>query len=64
MSFYVMPGNVSDKNIGVVDKITKQIEHTRNRSVLNFFVNIVSAMVAYNFKPSKPSIYHELYLIK
>jgi len=24
MSFYVMPGNVSDKNIGEVDKITKK----------------------------------------
>jgi hypothetical protein len=129
MSFYVTPGNVSDKDLTTVDKITKKltgllfgdkgyisskifkslylrglklitkiqknmrnklvhlheklllkkrglvesvinifktgvhVEHTRHRSVLNFFVNTVSAVIAYNFKPNKPSICSDRYLL-
>lgn len=37
-------------------KNSLQIEHTRHRSVTNFFVNTVSAFVAYNFREHKPSI--------
>ena len=32
------------------------IEHSRHRSVINFFVNALSALVAYSFLPKKPSI--------
>jgi len=34
-----------------------QIEHSRHRSVANFIVNIISALVAYSFLPSKPSLH-------
>lgn len=33
-----------------------QIEHSRHRSPVNFFVNVISGLVAYNFLPKKPSI--------
>ena len=33
-----------------------QIEHSRHRSVAGFLVNVVSALVAYSFLPSKPSL--------
>ena len=33
-----------------------QIEHSRHRSVTGFLVNVVSALVAYSFLPSKPSL--------
>jgi SRSO17 transposase len=32
------------------------IEHTRHRSVHDFFLNIVSALVAYQFLPINPSV--------
>ena len=37
-------------------KNISQIEHSRHRSVLNFMVNIVTALIAYTFQPKKPSI--------
>ena len=33
-----------------------QIEHPRHRSITNFFVNIVSGLIAYTHQPKKPSI--------
>ena len=33
-----------------------QIEHSRHRSLHNFLVNLLSGLVAYSFKPQKPSI--------
>ena len=33
-----------------------EIEHTRHRSIWNAFVHILSALVAYCLKPTKPSI--------
>lgn len=42
-------------------KTSLQIEHTRHRSVSNFFTNIVSAFVAYNFREHKHSIKIEEY---
>ncbi len=33
-----------------------QIEHTRHRKPENAFVNLVAGLVAYAFKPRKPSI--------
>ena len=32
------------------------IEHSRHRSVTNFFVNLVSALAAYSFLPKKSSV--------
>lgn len=36
-----------------------QIEHTRHRSVLNFLVNLISGLAAYQFLPKKPSLHFE-----
>lgn len=33
-----------------------QLEHTRHRSVWNFFVNVLGALTAYALQPKKPSI--------
>jgi len=33
-----------------------QIEHSRHRSTTNFFVNVISGLVAYSFLPKKPSL--------
>ena len=32
------------------------IQHTRHRSVPNFFANVLAAMIAYVFKPKKPNV--------
>ena len=37
-------------------KTSHQIEHSRHRSIQNFFVNACAAVVAYNFREKKPSI--------
>ncbi len=37
-------------------KNISQIEHTRHRSVANFFVNLVAGLVAYTFREKKPSL--------
>ena len=36
-----------------------QIEHSRHRSPGNFLTNLISAIIAYNFLPKKPSIKYE-----
>ena len=36
------------------------IEHTRHRSVDNFVVNLISAMIAYNLMPKKPQMNIEI----
>jgi hypothetical protein len=33
-----------------------QIEHTRHRSVANFIVNLVAALIAYTYQEKKPSL--------
>lgn len=33
-----------------------QIEHSRHRSIGNFFTNLISGLIAYSFFPKKPSI--------
>lgn len=33
-----------------------QVEHSRHRSIANYFNNIFSALIAYNFKDKKPSL--------
>ena len=58
--------NLTDKILlnkrGVIETINDQlknicnIEHSRHRSVFNFFVNLISGLIAYTFLPNKPSI--------
>lgn len=36
-----------------------QIEHTRHRSVVNFFTNLISGLIAYCFLPKKPAITYQ-----
>lgn len=33
-----------------------QIEHSRHRSLNNFIVNVLGALIAYSFKSKKPSL--------
>lgn len=42
----------------VIDQLKNisQIEHTRHRSVFNFFVNLLAGLVAYTFREKKPSL--------
>ena len=37
-------------------KNISQIEHTRHRSVVNFMVNVISALIAYSHREKKPSL--------
>jgi hypothetical protein len=37
-------------------KNISQVEHSRHRSVHNFMVNIVTALIAYTYQPKKPSL--------
>ena len=42
-------------------KTQMQVEHTRHRSFVNFQVNVVSALIAYQLCEKKPSLnIHEL----
>lgn len=42
----------------VIDQLKNisQIEHSRHRSVPNFFVNVLCGLIAYSFRPTKPSL--------
>lgn len=44
------------ESVGDQLKNISQIEHSRHRSVFNFIVNIVTALIAYTHQPKKPSI--------
>lgn len=37
-------------------KNSSQIEHSRHRSVVNFFVNLIAGLIAYTHRPKKPSV--------
>lgn len=37
-------------------KNISQIEHSRHRSVNNFFVNLIAGLIAYCRRPIKPSV--------
>ena len=37
-----------------------QVEHSRHRSPVNYFTNIFSALIAYNFAEKKPSLKNDL----
>ena len=42
----------------IIDQLKNisQIEHSRHRSVSNFFVNVLCGLIAYCHRPSKPSL--------
>jgi len=42
----------------VIDQLKNisQIEHSRHRSVTNFFVNLLAGLVAYTYREKKPSL--------
>jgi hypothetical protein len=37
-------------------KNISQIEHTRHRSPVNFFVNLLAGLIAYTYREKKPSL--------
>lgn len=37
-------------------KNISQIEHSRHRSIWNFFVNVISGLIAYTWREKKPSL--------
>ena len=50
----------------VIDQLKAilHLQHTRHRSVQNYFANITSALLAYSLKPKKPSITFEKSITK
>jgi hypothetical protein len=44
------------ESVGNLLKNSMQIEHSRYRSIIGLFINVFSAVVAYNFLEKKPSI--------
>ena len=42
----------------IIDQLKNisQIEHSRHRSISNFFVNVLCGLIAYSRRPSKPSL--------
>ena len=41
-----------------------QIEHTRHRSPLNAFIHVLSTLIAYQLRPSKPTLTYDFALPK
>ena len=37
-------------------KNQSQIEHSRHRSPLNFFINVLAGLIAYTHQPKKPAL--------
>jgi len=52
------------ESVGNLLKNKFQIEHSRHRSPVNFFVNVIAGLVAYSFADHKPSIYPPRRLFK
>jgi hypothetical protein len=48
----------------IIDQLKNisQIEHSRHRSILNFFVNVLCGLIAYCRRPSKPSLGLDIFL--
>ena len=44
------------ESVGNLLKNKLQLEHSRHRSVIGFFLNVFAAIAAYNFLPKKPSL--------
>ncbi len=36
-----------------------QVEHSRHRSPVNFFTNLIAGIIAYHFLPKKPAIRYD-----
>jgi hypothetical protein len=45
------------ESVNALLKEACQIEHSRHRSPINFFVNLVAGLAAYSFLPKKPTIH-------
>lgn len=45
------------ESVGNLLKNTHNLEHSRHRSVVGFFVHVFSCLVAYSFRDTKPSIF-------
>jgi len=48
----------------IIDQLKNisQIEHSRHRSITNFFVNVLCGLIAYSRRPSKPSLDRDILL--
>jgi transposase len=48
----------------IIDQLKNisQIEHSRHRSITNFFVNVLCGLIAYCHRPSKPSLGLDVFL--
>jgi len=44
------------ESVGGILKEGLSLEHSRHRSVLGFFIHVISTLIAYQFRPNKPSI--------
>jgi predicted AlkP superfamily pyrophosphatase or phosphodiesterase len=54
-AFYLRKRAISETIFDQLKNIF-QVEHSRNRSQINYFNNIFSALIAYNFAEKKPSL--------
>ncbi len=54
-AFYLRKGAIIETIFDQLKKIF-QVEHSKNRSQINYFNNIFSALIAYNFGEKKPSL--------
>lgn len=50
------------ESVNGILKETCQIEHSRHRSPINFFVNLISGLAAYSFLPKKPNLQRKFML--
>ncbi len=50
------------ESVGSILKGPLQLEHTRHRSTLGLFCHILTTLIAYHFRPNKPSILASLAL--
>jgi Transposase DDE domain len=51
------------ESVGAVLKEDLNIEHSRYRSPITLFINVFSALIAYQFRPKKPSIVRDKHQI-
>jgi hypothetical protein len=62
----LLPDRISLRKRAPVETVNDELknvchmEHTRHRSFNNFISNMISALIAYNFLPEKPSLNLEI----
>jgi hypothetical protein len=56
LALRITPGNTADSAVLDILKCEMGLEHSRHRSVMNAMFHILSCLVAYAFRPGKPSI--------